>query len=264
MDWFGNLILHYGGAAMLLVSFVENIGFPFPALPAFVVAGAFASRGGLSFPLLVGGAVLGSLLADSVWYLLGRWRGREVLSILCRFSLHPDVCVERAEDGFHRHQIQTILLAKFVPGINTVMPPMAGIVAMSPARFLLLDGIGSLVWSVAGLGAGWVFGVQVAERVRQANGAMGVAVAAIFAGYVAWRIGYPRYLVHRYGVPRVDAEDLHRRLGEKDLLLLDLRSDRSVAESGLTIPGALRVRPSAVPRYARTVPRDREILLFCT
>src|SRR3990170_1104732 len=136
------MIARYGGAAIFLVSFLENIGLPFPAFPFLMLGGAFSVSGIVSFPLVVAGAVAGALGADMIWYVVGKWRGRGILVTLCRMSFNPDVCVESAVDQFHRRKTATILFAKFLPGVNTIMPPLAGVASVPPHRFLAADLIG--------------------------------------------------------------------------------------------------------------------------
>ncbi|HWS14732.1 MAG TPA: DedA family protein, partial [Candidatus Methylomirabilis sp.] len=139
MDDIAVLVARYGLAAVFLFTFLENAGLPIPAFPVLMLAGAFASAQHTALPLVVGVAVAGALLADGIWYFVGRWRGKRVLDRLCRISFNPDACLERAVDGFHRRKSATILFAKFLPGVNTIMPPLAGVAAMPFFLFLLLD-----------------------------------------------------------------------------------------------------------------------------
>ncbi len=79
-----------------------------------------------------------SLIADLGWYALGRQRGAKVLPFLCRISLSPDSCVSRAKDIFSRQGVRSLLVAKFLPGVNTITPPLAGILRMRPERFIFI------------------------------------------------------------------------------------------------------------------------------
>src|SRR3989304_2442031 len=162
MDDFAVLVSRYGLAAIFLFTFLENVGLPIPAFPVLMLAGAYASTMHTAVPLVVGVAVAGALLADGIWYFVGRWRGKRGLDPLCRVSFTPDGCRERAGDGFHRRKSATILFAKFLPGVNTIMPPLAGVAAVPPHRFLAADLIGSLLWASIGAGGGRGFGGGVA------------------------------------------------------------------------------------------------------
>ena len=265
MDWLSAFIVRFGGAGLFLFAFVEMIGAPFPAFAVFVLAGALAAAGTGSVAGAVAGAVLGAIAADLIWYGAGRWRGRALLATLCRVTLNPDACVERTESGFRRRPTATLLFAKFLPGVNTLVPPLAGVASLPFPRFLLLDLLGTLLWAVAGVGLGWIFGAGMASRASAIHGVLGWLILVGVAAYFAWQVGYRLYLTHRFSVPRLTPEELHRRMSEGDgVLLLDLRNDAAYGGSSLMIAGAVRVRPATFHRYVHELPRDRELVFYCT
>src|SRR3990172_6345225 len=149
----------------------------------------------------------GALLADTIWYLVGRWKGKGVLTHLCRVSFNPDACLERAVDGFRGGMAARVLFAKFLPGVNTIMPPLAGVSAVPMSVFLLLDLAGSLLWAGAAVALGFAFGERIADTARGVQGMMGWLLMAGLAATIAWRAGYRFWLVKRYGGNRVDADD---------------------------------------------------------
>ncbi|HSQ53734.1 MAG TPA: DedA family protein, partial [Candidatus Bathyarchaeia archaeon] len=243
VDWFSVFIVSYGGAATFLFSFLENVGLPFPAFPLFLLAGALAAAGYVSLPMLILGAVLGAVVADGIWYELGRRRGKTVLYMLCRISLNPDVCVESAVDQFHRRKTVTILLAKFLPGVNSVMPPLAGFAAVPLALFLFIDFLGALLWAAAGTGLGQVFGLEIAGSASTVQGGMLWILVAGLIAYILWAIGYRFYLVKRYAAPRIDAGTLNERIkGEDAPIVLDLRRDEYYDKTDRMIDGSFRLR----------------------
>lgn len=265
MDWFSLFIGRYGGAAMFLFSFLENIGVPFPAFPVFLLAGAVSAAGGTSLPVLVAGAVLGAVAADGIWYELGRRRGKRVLHLLCRISLNPDVCVESAVDQFHRRKTATILLAKFLPGVNSVMPPLAGMAAVPLSVFLLVDSLGALLWAAAGTGLGRVFGLEIAGSVRSIQGGLAWLLVAALVASGLWAVGYRFYLVKRYATPRIGTEELRERMsGETPPIVLDLRRDEYYDGGEQMIAGSFRLRPATFHRFAHHLPRDRDLVFYCT
>ncbi len=265
MDWFSAFIARFGGAALFLFAFVEMIGAPFPAFAVFILAGALVAAGTGSFTGAVAGAVLGAIAADLIWYGAGRWRGRALLGTLCRVTLNPDACVERTQSAFDRHRTVTLLFAKFLPGVNTMVPPLAGVASFPLSRFLLLDVLGTLVWALAGTGLGWAFGSGMATSARAVHGVFGWLVVAGTAAYFVWQAGYRYYLVHRYSVPRIGPDELHLKMSAGgDVVVLDLRSDAAYAGSSVMIAGAIRVRPATFHRYAHELPRDRELVFYCT
>jgi len=265
MDDFAGLVARYGLAAIFLFTFLENVGLPIPAFPVLMLAGAYASARHTAVPLVVGVAVAGALLADGIWYYVGRWRGKPVLDHLCRISFNPDACLERAVDGFHRRKSATILFAKFLPGVNTIMPPLAGVAAMPFLLFLLLDFAGALLWAGAAVALGFAFGERIAETARGVQGMMGQLLLAGIAVTIAWRAGYRFWLVKRYGGNRVDPDEVLRRMREgEDLLVIDLRRDDDFDVSDRMIAGAARLRPASFHRHAMHLPRDRDLVFYCT
>src|ERR1041385_8802614 len=130
MPDFADALLRHSQIVIFLYVFAEQIGVPLPAAPAFLAMGAFAAAGRLSLPLALVVSVVASVLADSIWYVVGRRRGASVLRVLCKITLEPDSCVRRTEDLFLRYGVRSLLIAKFVPGLNTVAPPLAGVVGV--------------------------------------------------------------------------------------------------------------------------------------
>lgn len=259
------MIARNGAAAMFLFSFLENIGLPFPAFPFLMLVGALSVSGTVSFPLIVTGAVAGAIGADLIWYAVGKWRGRGILTTLCGMSFNPDVCVESAVDQFHRRKIATILFAKFLPGINTVVPPLAGVVAVPLSLFLAADLAGALLWATVGTGLGRIFGREIAEQARALHGGMGWILVGGLAAYLAWRIAYRYYLIWHYTAPRIEPEELHRRIsGLEPPMVLDLRRDDDYERSDRVIAGSFRLRPATFHRFAHHLPADRDLVFYCT
>src|SRR5499425_731843 len=154
-------LIHHGHGVLLAWVFVEQVGVPIPAMPLLLAAGALAGAGQMNYFAALFFAVLGALAADSIWFQLGRHKGIKVLQLLCRISLEPDSCVRRTEGMFSRQGARSLVMAKFVPGLGLVTPPLAGIFRMRFRRFLLFDAIGCLLWAGAFLGLGYVFAGQI-------------------------------------------------------------------------------------------------------
>ena len=111
-------------------------------------AGALARAGKMNLTFAVALAFIAVILADLFWYSLGRYRGGRILKLLCRISLEPDSCVRRTENLFVRHGVRSLLVAKFIPGLNTAAPSLAGVFRMPVRRFLIFDSLGGLLWVV--------------------------------------------------------------------------------------------------------------------
>src|SRR6202171_6580188 len=145
-------LLHHGYVVLLAWVFAEQIGVPVPSLPILLAAGALAGSGQFSFVASLLLSVGASLTADSIWYVLGRVKGIKVLQLLCKISLEPDSCVRRTEGLFSKQGARSLLLAKFLPGLGTVAPPLAGIFHMRAPRFFLFDTAGGFFLGGAVLG----------------------------------------------------------------------------------------------------------------
>lgn len=265
MHWFSGIVGEYGGLALFFACFVGNIGLPIPAFPVLMLAGALSSEGGLSIPGAVFGAAAGAASASGLWYHLGRWRGRMVLFTLCRMSLNPDACMERAIFEFHRRPSTMVLFSKFLPGVNSIVPPVAGIVSMPFRRFMILYLIGAFMWAGVGVGLGWAFGVQIVRHGGDVYGALEWILAGGVAAFFAWRAAYRYYLVHRFSVPRLQPLELHRKMttGEAPLVL-DLRIDLAFDNATGMLPGARRIRPATFQKHVHELPLDRELVFYCT
>ena len=191
----------------------------------------------------IAAAVIAALIGDFVWYELGARRGRPVLGALCRLSLEPDTCIRKTEDVYHRYGIAAIVFAKFVPGLSTVAPPLAGVVGIGRVRFLLLDLIGALAWVAAYVGAGWVFRREIewlANMLSQmTQSALGGAVV-IGASYIGFKYAARRRLLHELRTARVTPDELHLLLQQAEPpLIVDLRGENEWEHGA--VPGSLRL-----------------------
>jgi membrane protein DedA with SNARE-associated domain len=261
-------LVRHGYAVVFVWVLGEQIGLPIPAVPILLAAGALAGSGRLSLSMALLVAVAASLVSDTIWYWLGRRRGTRVLSLLCRISLEPDSCVRRTEDTFVRHGPRTLLVAKFVPGLSTMAPPLAGIIGMPLWRFVVWDGLGALLWAGVFAGLGYA-GADQLERVaahvgRFGSGAVAI-VAALFAAYIAWKWVERRRFIRRLRIARIAPEELKRRLDAGEAtVIVDLRGALDFASDPTTIPGALVLTPEELEARHQEIPRDREIVLYCT
>jgi membrane protein DedA with SNARE-associated domain len=261
-------LLHHPYGVLWMVVAAEQLGLPIPAAPVLLGAGALAGADklGLAPSLLL--AILACLLSDLVWYEAGRRRGGSILGLLCRVSLEPDSCVRRTEDTFARHGARTLLVAKFVPGLSTVAPPLAGVIGMTRRRFLALDAAGAALWSGAYLAVGYVFSDQleaVAERVLQLGGSVVAVLGGALALYLAWKYTQRQRFLRSLRVARISPEELKQRLDSREeVVIVDLRHSVDFEADPDRIPGALRMSPDEVERRHEEIPRDRDVVLYCT
>ena len=246
--------------------FLEQVGAPIPALPTLIVSGALAADGRIGLLPLLAAAMAGSILADTIWFLIGRWQGRRVLRLVCRISLSPDSCVRRTEDLFERRGMLSLLFAKFIPGYNTVAPPLAGAMGTSLPAFIFWDGLGGLLWIGLAVTLGWVFHGAV-DRALAWLEKMGlwaaVVVAVVLALVIAYKLWERRRLRRTLDLARITVHEL-RDLMDRDEapVIVDVRTER--AHQGGHIPGALRMALEELDDKLTHLTRDREIVLYCT
>lgn len=261
------LIAQYGLLLVFLNVLVTQLGAPVPALPTLVVAGSLVAGGQISAVAVVLLAVCAALISDALWFAAGRRYGGGVMRLLCRISLSPDSCVERSELHFQRWRGQILLIAKFVPGLATVAPPLTGAMGLSFATFLLFDGLGSLLWVAVAVGLGYVFAAQVDDLLTAIASAGALAMEAILvllALYVLARWWQRRQLLRALRMARISVDELHEALqSNQPPLVLDVRAAGSRLLDTRVVPGALLLDESGIDRRVHDIPFDRELVLYC-
>lgn len=261
-------VLHHGYAVLFAWVLAEQLGLPLPAMPILLAAGAIAGTQQMHFSLALLYCVLAALLSDLIWFEFGRMRGADVLRVLCRISLEPDSCVRRTEGLYEKYGERSLLWAKFVPGLNTAAPPVAGMFGMPLWRFLLFDSAGAIVWASSFLGLGWMFSDQledVAHYVERFGFGLVIVVGAALAGYIGKKYSDRRRFLRSLVAERITADDLHERLEKNEpVTIIDLRHPLDALPDPRTLPGALRMTPEELRQRHMEIPRDRGVVLYCT
>lgn len=268
MEAFSEFVLAYGYLLVGAWVFIDQLGVPVPAIPVLITGGALAGSGELDFNLLVASATLGSLPSDILWFETGRRRGGSVLRLLCRVSLEPDSCVRNTEDTFTRYGPRSLLLAKFIPGYQTLAPPLAGMSGMSLSRFLLYDIPGALIWSTAFLGLGLAFHDQL-DAVYQASTDFGFGLLVVLGGglaiHIAWKFEQRRRFIKGLRTSRIGPHEVKRMIDDgHDLALFDLRNELAIEMNPHKIPAAQIVSFEEIDARHVEFPRDRDIILYCS
>jgi membrane protein DedA with SNARE-associated domain len=261
-------LLHHGYSLLLGWVFAEQIGLPIPSMPLLLAAGALAGTGHMSLFVSLFYAVFAAVAADSVWYSLGRRKGIRILQLLCKISIEPDSCVRRTEGVFAKQGARSLLVAKFLPGLSTVAPPLAGIFHMRARRFLLFDSLGALFWAGTFLGIGFVFSGQierVAEYLASFGGWLLVLILAAFAAYIANKFIARQRFLRELRIARITVEELKEKIDSgEELVIVDLRHSVDFEAEPETIPGAFRMDAKELEEENDRLPRDREVILYCT
>lgn len=258
----------FGLSLVFLNVLLEQLGLPVPAVPTLVVAGAMAANGRLPGAELYALAVAACLIADASWYCAGRLYGGRVMSLLCRISLSPDSCVSQTQSAFERWGARALVFAKFVPGLALLAPPLAGATRMGALRFACFSALGSALWVGTALLIGVLLRSQIAQLLPQAahvGGAVAVVLLLLLASYIAYRWWERRRFYAALDMARIGVEELRLRMeGEEAPVIVDVRSPTAQTIELRRIPGALHLPVQDVARHLGELPRDREIVLYCT
>src|SRR6266446_3622244 len=232
-------LLHHGYTLLLGWVFAEQIGLPVPSMPLLLAAGALAGTGHLSLFASLVYVVFAAVTADSIWYSLGRHKGIRVLQLLCKISLEPDSCVRRTEGVFAKRGARSLLLAKFIPGLGTVAPPLAGVFHMRARRFLLYGTLGTIMWAGSFLGLGYVFSGEierVAEHLENLGSGLLILILGAFTAYIAYKFFARQRFLRELRIARITVDELKQKIDAAKEL--EEQTDR--------------------------LPRDREVILYCT
>jgi membrane protein DedA with SNARE-associated domain/rhodanese-related sulfurtransferase len=264
-----SFLVRYGYQLLFLWVLAEQLGLPLPSAPLLLATGALAATGRMNFAAATVIAFVAALAGDLLWYRLGLRHGTKFLGRLCRLSLEPDSCVRRSENFFARHGARSLLVAKFIPGLNAVAAPIAGAIRTTRWRFLWLDSLGILLWITTFEILGFVFTHQLQQVAVYASHAgaliLGVGVTSAAAIYVARKHAMRKRLVARLRMARISVEELKCKLdSHEDVAIIDLRHPLDFLPQPYTIPGALRIPAEELERRNKEIPRDRDIVLYCT
>jgi len=265
-----SLIAHHGYVIIFVVVFVEAVGLPAPAALALIAGGAAAASGALRVPEVAVLAVMGMLIGDSLLYVLGSYTGWSLLGFLCKVSVNPETCILRSAESFYKRGRAALVFAKFIPGVNTMSPPLAGSMKMPFLQFLGLDLIGACLYASAYGGVGFVahgFVLAIVRDFQEAGRAVEIVVVLAIVGYIGYRISlYWKHRVYRV-VPRVRVPELARKLQSEEsgkILLVDVRSHGYYDPGAARIRGSIRIEPNNLSEEIAKLPRDRDIYLYCT
>ncbi len=265
--------VHYAYALLFLWVLVEQLGLPIPSIPVLLTAGTLSATGKVNTPLALASVLAACALADSMWYFLGRRYGNSVLKLLCRLSFEADTCVTKTEGYFHRRGAVTLLFAKFIPGLSTVSAPIAGQTGMPYLRFISYDLAGSAIWALAYLLAGRFFG-DIAKRSERFLSLLGHSAVVLFVlsvlGLMFYRVWKQRKFLMSVRELRLEPAQLldmietAKRQGNIPPFIVDLRHPLDYLPDPRVLPGTVRVSPADLTAHHTVIPRDRDVILYCT
>jgi membrane protein DedA with SNARE-associated domain/rhodanese-related sulfurtransferase len=257
----------YGLLIVFINVLASQIGLPVPVVPTLIIAGAIAADGKMPLAPLFGGSVLACLIADCGWFAVGQAYGIRVLKLLCRISLEPDSCVNQTQTSFERWGVNSLVIAKFIPGLATIAPPLAGAMRIGWLRFVGLSTASAMLWVGTALLIGMLFKDQIALLLIHL-GDIGSVAAVIIVAALALYIAYKWWERFRFykslRMARISVAELYDlvQAGARPVIV-DVRSPTARALEPHWIPGALHVPIEDVARHMVDLPRDRDIILYC-
>ncbi len=265
---FFTFLVTYGYIVIFVWVLLDQAGLPLPAIPLLLAAGVLVAGGQLTLWIVLLVTLLASVPIDYFWYAFGRWQGAKVLNLLCAISLEPDYCVRNTESVFERMGPFSLLIAKFVPGLQTLAPPMSGLTGMSTGRFLALDTIGTLIWSGTFLAIGMVFHTQLeamAMAIAEFGFWAGFGLVVIVLGYIAAKFTQRQVFIRSLRMRRLEPEEVYEMLEHKeDTHVIDLRHTYDYDLLPEKVPSAIRVPMEAIDRHAHRIPKDSDVVLYCS
>jgi membrane protein DedA with SNARE-associated domain len=261
-------LVRYGYFLLAGWVFLEQLGLPLPSFPLLLAAGALAGTGRMNFALTLFICAFASLSADVIWYELGRRKGIKVVQLLCRISLEPDSCVRRTEGVFEQQGARSLLVAKFLPGLNAVATPLAGIFQMRFRKFLLFDFLGVLLYLCSCLALGFFFSRQIEDIAHHAQALgswLAVVLISCLAAYIFYKFLVRQKFLRELRIGRITVDELKTKIDAGEVLsIVDLRHSLDFEADPETIPGAVHLDSKELTEKTGVLPFDREVILYCT
>jgi membrane protein DedA with SNARE-associated domain/rhodanese-related sulfurtransferase len=263
-----DFFIRYGYWVVFLWILTEQLGIPIPSTPLLLTAGTLTATHRLQLSLVLVAALSASLLADSTWYLFGKRYGSAVVRMMCKLSLESTACVRKTEGYFTKRGAAALLVAKFVPGLGSVAAPIAGQIGMGYGKFVLFDAGGVLLWILSVTLAGRFFGDILKHHPNALSTTahfFGLIFALLFVGFLGWRMLQRRAFLRSVRMARLEPQDLKRMIDAgQPVVIVDLRHPLDYLPDPRTLPGALSLTPDKLVEQRDRIPRDQEIVLFCT
>jgi membrane protein DedA with SNARE-associated domain/rhodanese-related sulfurtransferase len=266
MGSLNSALSEHGYAILAAIVFLEAIGIPVPAAIALLVSGGAVARGVLQIHYVLGIAVFAMLAGDTLMFLLGRYTGWWLLGILCRVSLNPETCILRSADSFYRRGRTLLVVAKFIPGINTMAPPLAGSMRMRMGTFLRLDLAGAALYAGSYFAVGYIFSGALDVVMRgydSAGKVVGWIVIALLLAYLLFRVWLWVKGRAMTAVPFANPEDVARELAS-GALVFDVRSHGYFDSKATRIRGSRRLDPNSIRQPQAKLPDAGQLFVYCT
>jgi membrane protein DedA with SNARE-associated domain len=261
------LLIAHGYSILFAMALAERLGLPLLLTPVLLAVGVLAGTGSMSVTSAILVATVACILGDTVWFEIARSKGTVVMRWLCKLSLEPDSCVRKSQLQFDRRARWFILTSKFIPGISHIAPAAAGATNYPRGDFFLLNAAGSALWIIA-----TVFAAYVSTKKLDVGGAVIDFVPVILLLFfllivvnVVLKWYRRQQFIKEVAASRIEPQELHEQMqagGEP--YVVDLRHPLDFLTDPRTVPGAVRITPDDLELHSEGIPRDRDIILYCT
>ena len=259
------LLIKHGYMVLFVTVLAEQIGLPLPAAPFLVASGALAGIGKLNLVDIVALAAAASLVSDSLWFYLGKRRGDSIFQLLFRVSLEPDACISKTQSLYSHYGPRSLLVSKFLPGLNEIAPLTAGVFKLAPWKFAILDSTASLLWAGAYIGLGWMFRGQIeilGALLERVGVWTGIVVLAGLVVYVAMQYLQRQRIYRALRSARITPQELKKRVDAGETLtIVDLR-DAAERREG-SIPKSIELTDN-IPDSLLALGAQTEVVLYCS
>lgn len=262
------IFLRYDYLILFLWVLAEQLGIPIPSTPILVTVGTLTATHGMHLHWAILAVLLGAAIGDSVWFRLGDLYGSAVTRWVCKFSFEAASCVRKTEDMLTRHGAGGLLLAKFIPGLNTMAAPLAGQSKMPYKNFLLYDMLGTFLWATTFVLAGRFFGDAIRRNgmiLHWMGRSAGALVILVLLALLVSRVVRQRLFLRKIRTLRIEPIELKAKIDRgENPFIVDLRHPLDILPDPRTLPGAVRLQPNELLARNAEIPRDRDVVLYCT
>ena len=226
LDWISQHPLA-AGVVIFLIAFLDAlliVGVAVPAAPLLFAVGTLVGLGHIDGTYAVICAALGAFCGDGVSYVLGRRYG-DSLKTRWPFAQNPQ-WLERGDAAFKRHGMKSLVIGRFVGAIRPFIPAIAGMVRMPSQKYVAATAVAAVLWALALLVPGWLFGASL-DLVAAVAGRLAIVIGLVLALVAAlwgivlysWRWLAPR--AHDLLVRLLDWSHRHPVIGRYSEALID-------------------------------------------
>jgi len=267
MNTLVELVQAYGLWVVLLITLLQSVGLPLPAFAVMILTAAVTPVTGTNLIMLILTGVLGTLTGDFILFFAGERYGTSILGKLCKISISPDSCVSSTGDLFKRYGAPALTVVKFIPGLSTIAPVVAGVYKMNTALFAFFSSIAGLLYLGSAVTLGTVFSHEIGNVISSLNryGKIGgLLILVLFGLYILSKWLQRHHLVRKFASERLTVSDLINLLDStSDTVILDARPIDQRIRNGF-IPGSVHIDEGILHEIADRYIKHEEIVIYCS